>query len=261
MNQIGPNINPLHRVFLQGASNFINPQKDSLTEERKLNRRQDYDRLRNLNQEQTPAYKNLIPQESRPPQMPNKTDLNLPGQSISKPQIKPQERHPALAKENSFDPAISEIKPNTIKVQDDFKNSINNKLNSDDPGVFTNALEELGSLEDDKLVPDTPAFEFKQKVTNQYAIGQDEEQGTIYQCPLTKTPCSRKTFWTRLKEFFQTLVGIQPKEEALTKVESLNKQDPISRSYTSNQQQVKAQNVSSTDAWKRPMRRQGGSWT
>lgn len=261
MNQIGPNINPLHRVFLQGASNFMKPERDSLTDERMMSRQQDYDRLLNLNKSEPPAHKNILPNKNQPSQMPNKTDLNLPGQSIKTPQIKPQEKPAALAEKPSFEPAISEIKPNAIKVKDDFKNSINNKLTSEDPGVFTNALEELGQLEDDKLVPDTPAFEFKQKVTNQYAIGQDEEQGTIYQCPLTKTPCSKKTFWTRLKEFFQTLVGGQSKEEAMSRVEQLNKKDPIARSFTSNQQQVKAQNVSNTDAWKRPMKRQGGTWS
>jgi hypothetical protein len=50
------------------------------------------------------------------------------------------------------------------------------------------------------------------EVHQQYGLGEvDDEQ--VFQCPYTNKPCSQKTFWQRLKEFFLHSIGMKSQEE------------------------------------------------
>lgn len=123
---------------------------------------------------------------------------------------------------------------------------LDSKLNSDDPDVFSNAIEELVTIDDGKLPMESPTTKMIQRADQQYGIGTTEDGEKVYQCPLTKTPCGRKTFWTRLKEFFQSMLGLKSREDAVKSVSSLK--DPITSRYTSGKQ-VQAQKPAASSAW------------
>lgn len=189
-------------------------------------------------------------QQGQPQQQPQQPKIEQPMQQPAiEPAISPASATPMQNVEMPADFQEQAAPKKTSNLQE----SINQQLNSDDPGVFSNALDSLASIEESELSPGTPAFDMFKKVDAQYGIGVDENGEKMYECPLTKTPCGRKTFWTRLKEFFQTMLGLKSKEDAIKTVSTLNKKDPISKQFSSQQPQVKAQKPTASSAvWSRP---------
>lgn len=176
------------------------------------------------------------------------------GQNLQSHYNQQQPTNPVAPVQPSIQPLTPPI--NTPKMEDvpmegiDTKQEsgldLDSKLNSDDPGVFSNAMEELGTLDEGKLPTESPAAKMIQRADRQYGMGTTEDGEKVYQCPLTKTPCGRKTFWTRLKEFFQSMLGLKSREDAVKSVSSLK--DPITSQYTSGKQ-VQAQKPAASSAW------------
>jgi len=238
-------------------NNSINPgrsiygqmrKKSQETDQRlEAQKKSDLDRYNRILNPQPPQNQVSFP---IPPSQPTTPTQPIPQQtqSLNTPPLTKSNSQPISVSEYMTSTNVKTPKQETSKVND----SLNQKLSSDDPGVFSNAMEELGILDEGKLVPDTPAFNMVQKAEARYGIGVDDKGGKMYECPLTKTPCGKKTFWSRLKEFFQTLLGIKSKEEAIQSVMQLNTKDPISKQFTSKQPQVTSQSPAVSSIWKRP---------
>ncbi len=232
--------------------------------QQRANRTMDFQRLR---QPQTPprAMQGMNPMQqpmSRPP-----AQAGAAAQGAMRPQPMPPQRP-------SIQPAISPVQEapmQNVQVpgfsgamerppQEQPKtldNSLNNRLTSEDPGVFSSSIEEIGSMKDEDINPDTPAGQMVQKADQQFGMGIDDNGEKMYKDPITKKPCGKKTFWTRLKNFFQSLTGLTSKEDAQKESLRLDKIDPISRKYTSSQVQAKTPEASSV--WNRPGRGSGAN--
>lgn len=56
-----------------------------------------------------------------------------------------------------------------------------------------------------------------------------EDNGSVYQCPFTQTPCSRPSFFKRIGAFFKKLLGIYDDNQAFAICQNENLKDPIAR--------------------------------
>ncbi len=69
-----------------------------------------------------------------------------------------------------------------------------------------------------------------EEVNKEYKLGEMKGK-PIYSCPLTNKPCSQKTFWLRLKEFFLHSIGQKSQEEKDREIYKLDMKDPIVQKY------------------------------
>jgi hypothetical protein len=110
------------------------------------------------------------------------------------------------------------------------------KINSQDP------TEQAQVLTDPRyfsfIRPDNPATAsiFKQTDSLKLMDGTDggmlpisEDNGSVYQCPFTQTPCSRPSFFKRIGAFIKKALGIFDDNQALSVCQTENLKDPIAR--------------------------------
>jgi len=209
-----------------------------------------------------------VPQTPSMPMTPQQQPIRKPMQNpaqqpVQRPVQQPMEKpvlnanifeKPVASVQPSIQPETPPINPpkmENVPMEDmDTKKEsgldLDSKLNSDDPGVFSNAMEELGTLDEGELPVESPAAKMIQRADRQYGMGTTEDGEKVYQCPLTKTPCGKKTFWTRLKEFFQTMLGLKSRDDAVKSVTSLNSKDPITKKVS---KQVQTQKPAASSVW------------
>jgi hypothetical protein len=60
--------------------------------------------------------------------------------------------------------------------------------------------------------------------------GQDD--GSTFECPFSKTPCGRKSFWSRIGAFFRKLFGVEDEQTFRSTIQQENAQDPIALDYS-----------------------------
>ena len=88
------------------------------------------------------------------------------------------------------------------------------------------------------ITPNDPIFSSVFKQTDQYKMmdGTDggtlpisEDNGSVYNCPFTKTPCSRPSFFRRIGAFIKKMFGVYDDNQALGICQVENLKDPIAR--------------------------------
>jgi hypothetical protein len=256
-------LNPTKQM-LDNQSNLSN-----IVSQRHVDRAGDYARLQGMNNTPQSGHIGNLSRPNIPMQQPMQTDLNLPTQQPIRqapPQNIPIEPKPI--NQSTTELATSGIKPNTDMFSSSMAalgknessgisnkkaigfndNDINDSLTSDDPIKFSNGIGEFKKYDDKDLSPDTPAGQFITKIDQKYLQGVDEKGNKTYECPLTKKPCGRKTFWDRLKQFFLTMTGHLDQKKAQENIAKYDRIDPITKSFDSQQSQVKA-NTQMSNPW------------
>lgn len=269
-----------------GYPGELNPTTQMLNEQQKsrafanqshVNRASDYARLQQL---ETPAASNVaanipqpvsrpvpqqapsIPQVSRPvsQQPPSMPPMESIPQYAIPPQAPKQESTWSQDTMDGLKPKVDELgssvaamgKKLSPNIEDKkaigLNNDINDSLTSDDPVKFANGISDFKNFDDKDLSPETPAGQFITKIDQKYLQGIDDKGNKTYECPLTKKPCGRKTFWDRLKQFFLTLTGHLDSKKAQENIAKYDRLDPITKSFDSQQAQVKAQ-VNTSNPW------------
>lgn len=105
------------------------------------------------------------------------------------------------------------------------------KSASEDPLVKVESLDILEKASQEK--PEKIHPELKQdieQIDSEYKLG-DLDGEAVYTCPLSNKPCSKKTFWQRLKEFFLHSIGMKSQEEKDAAILEFDKSDPIVKKY------------------------------
>lgn len=135
------------------------------------------------------------------------------------------------------------------KGKSNIQASMNEGLTSEDPEVFANTVAGFEKVRDENIVEGTPQAFFKKQIDDTYLKGTDDKGNQVYECPLTKKPCGRKTFFQRLKEFFLHSIGKKSAEEIQSSVDLLDKQDPITKNIP-----VEPTHEDAGQVWKSPYR-------
>lgn len=225
--------------IMKSALGDIVPRGQQMNTESKS----DFDRYSQIKSAQNPVgmeKANFIPQHISQP---------MPAQPSPQPRPTQEQPQPSIPQPTLNDNVVKPISTEKPQLKD---LSLDNQLDSDDPEVFSNAIEELGTLDTKKaLTPGSSTEKMFTQANQKYGRGQDNEGNQVYECPLTKKPCSRKTFWTRLKEFFQSLTGIKSREEAVNSVIKLDNKDPLTKKFSSMNEQPQAK-TSIKNAWQQP---------
>lgn len=247
-----PNMPNLGESFYQEGK-----RKEDLINQNRLNRQDDYDRILNqpgfISNAFNSAIQNVgeglsaLPQSmaysvQQDPRMQQSFSNNTPQ---SPEPVSPVQNQPVQPQQSWTDFALDKTKPvakelgaKTAALGNKVSESINKSLSSEDPLEFSAGIEAFAHFDDRELDPSTPAGQFKQQADSKYLKSVDEDGNKIYECPLTKKPCGRKTFWTRLKEFFLNLIGVQDQETSQANVIKLDTQDPITKKYTPKVQEL-----------------------
>lgn len=108
---------------------------------------------------------------------------------------------------------------------------VNNGLASNEPGPLTDAVGKMGDLDEGHIPPNSPPGKMLRYANTNFLRGSDGQGNSVYECPLSKKPCGRQTFWQRLKSFFQTMLGLKDQNHAQAEVASLDSMDPITQTY------------------------------
>lgn len=172
------------------------------------------------------------PQTSTPQELPKKSTIE---NEVSFGKYDPAWKDAALDKTRSV---TKDLGAKTAAIGDNISKSINDAFTSDDPIKFSEGIGEFRKFDDMDLDPSTPAGQFKMQADQKYLKSVDDKGNKIYECPLTKKPCGKKTFWSRLKEFFLSIMGVQDKQTTQERINKLDMQDPISKTYATSQGQV-----------------------
>jgi len=162
-----------------------------------------------------------------PQQAPQQQEPMRPPMDTSQIVPKAQEAGAAFAAVGN---KIQNEKPSITRSNSTLKRSINDNLMSEVPEDFAEAISQFEKVRDEDIVEGTPQAMFKQKIDSQYLRSVDEKGNQTYECPLTKKPCGRKTFFQRLKEFFLHSIGKKSAEEVQKSVIKFDKIDPITKS-------------------------------
>jgi hypothetical protein len=177
------------------------------------------------------------PPIAQPPMPPENPEMSLEQESIT------QRMQPKIQEFGASMAAMGNKLPQTGVTSNKktlgLENDINTALTSEDPIKFSEGIGQFSKFEDMNFNPDTPAGMFQNKINQKYLKSVDEKGNKVYECPLTRKPCGKKTFWQRLQTFFKTLIGVQDRQKAQEEVDKLDRKDPITRSMQSNTEQVK----------------------
>jgi hypothetical protein len=177
------------------------------------------------------------PPIAQPPMPPENPEMSLEQESIT------QRMQPKIQEFGASMAAMGNKLPQTGVTSNKktlgLENDINTSLSSQDPIKFAEGIGQFKKFEDAEFSPDTPAGLFQTKVNERYLKSVDDKGNKVYECPLTRKPCGKKTFWQRLQTFFKTLVGIGDSQTAQKEIDKLNRIDPVTKKYQSNTEQVK----------------------
>jgi len=147
------------------------------------------------------------------------------------PMAPPQDKIAAVAEAMPKAEASAENQPPKLLEDAPMISPYAQDRDSENPEHRIKTIEAMGRASNGNLDHAHPEIKKDvEEVNKEYKIGEMKGK-PIYSCPLTNKPCSQKTFWLRLKEFFLHSVGQKSQEEKDREIYKLDMKDPIVQKY------------------------------
>jgi len=173
-----------------------------------------------------------IPQPMPPAPMPQPAPQAQPPMPMQEAPVAPQQdKVQAVAEAMPKAEAAMENQPPKPLEDAPMVSPYAQKRDSETPEHRLETIDTMGRAANGNLDHAHPEIKKDiEEVNKEYKLGEMKGK-PIYSCPLTNKPCSQKTFWLRLKEFFLHSIGQKSQEEKDREIYKLDMKDPIVQKY------------------------------